>query len=331
MTIRYYSSLDDGAPLLPAVSSQRFIDNLRIVLINCLVTGYASKPGAGWTLAHDHPDGFTLSNGEGYINFVSVNSSTVAIYLLEALTDTSKAEVQGYNRRSGLWSEGSGVAQRHYHYAQGFNGTSDSKGWCVIADSTTVTLQWLGGSTLVDASYRNGAALHFGRYWPAIGGSGLCALGGSHGISGDPRLSSMPSGTTLRHPFEGIPAQGEPSYRAGLFAELPLSAQESLISLSGLPVLRPSHVALVGYGAALSGSTSGSSGRHCGRLRGLLCEPSLSAAYVSKVLPLLGVARPTWQDKLRPLTLPDGRRWVPLYPHVYDLGCFVSLDPADWE
>ena len=83
MTIRYYSSLDDGAPLLPAVSSQRFIDNLRIVLINCLVTGYASKPGAGWTLAHDHPDGFTLSNGEGYINFVSVNSSNVAIYLLE--------------------------------------------------------------------------------------------------------------------------------------------------------------------------------------------------------------------------------------------------------
>lgn len=331
MTIRYYSSLDDGAPLLPAVSSQRFIDNLRIVLINCLVTGYASKPGAGWTLAHDHPDGFTLSNGEGYINFVSVNSSNVAIYLLEALTDTSKAEVQGYNKRSGLWSEGSGVAQRHYHHAQLFFGTTTNKGWCLIADDKTVTLQWLAASAALDPVTGYGGALHFGRSWSAMGYAGFCALGGSSSSSGAALLSGAPTGTLLRHPFDGTIAQGEPYYRAGLFNESNQNQQQSTIIPAGLPSLRPSRVALVGYGAVLSGSTSGSSGRHCGRLRGLLCEPSLSAAYVSKVLPLLGVANPVWQDKLRPLTLPDGRQWVPLYPHIGDLGCFVSLDPADWE
>lgn len=331
MTIRYYSSLDDGAPLLPAVSSQRFIDNLRIVLINCLVTGYASKPGAGWTLAHDHPDGFTLSNGEGYINFVSVNSSTVAIYLLEALTDTSKAEVQGYNRRSGLWSEGSGVAQRHYLTVSGFYSSSPNKGWCLAADGLTVILQLLGGTTAVDAGTSNGCVLYIGRYWPALGSTGFCALGGAHNSGGSPFLSGAPSGGALRNPFDGTITQGEPYYRAGLFNELSHPAPQSMLNPAGLPSLRPSRVALVGYGAALSGSTSGSSGRHCGRLRGLLCEPSLSAAYVSKVLPLLGVANPVWQDKLRPLTLPDGRQWVPLYPHIGDLGCFVSLDPADWE
>lgn len=331
MTIRYYSSLDDGAPLLPAVSSQRFIDNLRIVLLNCLVTGYASKPGAGWTLAHDHPDGFTLSNGEGYINFVSVNSSTVAIYLLEALTDTSKAEVQGYNRRSGLWSEGGAQPQRHLHNGSSFAGGSNPKGWCVVADDKTVTLQWLGASTSLDVSYAFGGVLHFGRYWPAIGDASFCALGGQHLGSSGAYFSIQSSGTTLRNAFDGTIAQGEPYYRAGLFNESNQNQQQSTIIPAGLPSLRPSRVALVGYGAVLSGSTSGSSGRHCGRLRGLLCEPSLSAAYVSKVLPLLGVANPVWQDKLRPLTLPDGRQWVPLYPHTNDLGAFVSLDPADWE
>lgn len=331
MTIRYYSSLDDGAPLLPAVSSQRFIDNLRIVLINCLVTGYASKPGAGWTLAHDHPDGFTLSNGEGYINFVSVNSSTVAIYLLEALTDTSKAEVQGYNRRSGLWSEGSARPERHLHYGRDFYGVTANKGWCLIADGKTVTLQWLGSSTALDGALGVGGLLHFGRYWPATGGEGFCALGGGLGINGFPYASAGPCGTTLRHPFDGTIAQGEPYYRVGLFHESGNAVQQAGINPVGLPSLRPSRVALAGYGSVLSGSTAFSSGRHCGRLRGLLCEPSLSAAYVSKVLPLLGVANPVWQDKLRPLTLPDGRQWVPLYPHIGDLGCFVSLDPADWE
>lgn len=330
MTIRYYSSLDDGAPLLPAVSSQRFIDNLRIVLINCLVTGYASKPGAGWTLAHDHPDGFTLSNGEGYINFVSVAPNAVAIYLLEALTDTSKAEVQGYNKRSGEWSEGSGITRRHIHRAGYFYAAFANKGWCVAADPQTVTLQWLSYSVSLDVAADHGGGLHFGRYWPALGGSGFCALGGASSAS-TPFLSAFSSGTSLRHPFDGLVAQGEPYYRAGLFSELNQVGQQSTLNPAGLPSLRPSRVALVGYGAALSGSTSAISGRHCGRLRGLLCEPSLSAAYVSKVLPLLGVANPVWQDKLRPLTLPDGRQWVPLYPHTNDLGAFVSLDPADWE
>lgn len=331
MTIRYYSSLDDGAPLLPAVSSQRFIDNLRIVLINCLVTGYASKPGAGWTLAHDHPDGFTLSNGEGYINFVSVNSSNVAIYLLEALTDTSKAEVQGYNRRSGRWSEGSSLTARHYHNGQYFYRFIDNKGWCLIADRETVTLQWLAASTDLDPNGGYGGVLHFGRFWSAVGDAGFCALGGGASSGSTARLSGDVVGTLLRHPFDGTVVQGEPCYHAGLFNESGQSQQQSPINPAGLPSLRPLRVALLGYGSVLSGSTDARSGRHCGRLRGLLCEPSLSAAYVSKVLPLLGVANPVWQDKLRPLTLPDGRQWVPLYPHTGDLGCFVSLDPADWE
>lgn len=330
MTIRYYSSLDDGAPLLPAVSSQRFIDNLRIVLINCLVTGYASKPGAGWTLAHDHPDGVTLSNGEGYINFVSVNSSTVAIYLLEALTDTSKAEVQGYNKRSGRWSEGSALSDRHYHSASGFYGATANKGWSVVADGKTATLQWLGGSAALDVG-SGGGVLYFGRYWASFGDAGFCTLGGSVSSGQQPYFSASESGTALRHSFDGTVAQGEPRYRAGLFSESNRSSLQSVLNPAGLPSVRPARVALVGYGTVLSGSIDASSGRHCGRLRGLLCEPSLSAAYVSKVLPLLGVANPVWQDKLRPLTLPDGRQWVPLYPHIGDLGCFVSLDPADWE
>ncbi|MFD1691232.1 hypothetical protein ACFSHR_05700 [Azotobacter chroococcum] len=66
-------------------------------------------------------------------------------------------------------------------------------------------------------------------------------------------------------------------------------------------------------------------------MRGLIAEPSLSDVYLSKVLAVLGIGSPVWQDKLRPLTLPNGKQWVPAYYSAADLGAFVSLDSADWE
>ncbi len=68
MTVRMYSSLDAGAPTLPNLSSQRLIDNLKIVLKACLVDGYGSQAAAGWTVGHEHADGFSLGNGDGFIN-----------------------------------------------------------------------------------------------------------------------------------------------------------------------------------------------------------------------------------------------------------------------
>jgi hypothetical protein len=334
MAITVYSSLDTGAPALPSTAGQRFIDNLKLIFKACLVDGYGSKPAAGWTVGHDHADGFSLSNGEGYINFVSVSNNAVAIYLMETLTSGSAALGVGDNRRSGPWYEGQADTGRHYHSSSYFTSTTVNKHWCLVADNRTVTFQWFGSQANVDQGTSYGGLLHFGAYLPAFGGSGFCALGGSTGSGGTAQMfasTGATPGTMLRNPFDGTVAQGAaPGYRGGVVVE---TANASLLNKSRLSplVLRPIRASLMGRGAGISGSTAANSDAHCGLLRGLIAEPSLSDVYLSKVLAVLGIDSPVWQDKLRPLTLPNGKQWVPAYYSAADLGAFVSLDSADWE
>lgn len=333
MTIRYYSSLDTGAPSLPSNAGQRFLDNLKLILMACLVNGYDSKPAAGWSLGHDHADGFSLSNGEGLINFVSVSHQAVAVYIMESISDGSTALAQGYNRRSGAWFDGQSTSIRHYHYSEYLRTTYQNKHWAVVADERTATLLWLASDTALEPSYYGGGALHFGAYYPSMGGAGFCALGGQESNSAGAWLfyPGYWSGAVLRNPFDGTIAQGaEPKFRAGVVCQIS-AVQRSNKAQPSPGVLRPVRAGLVGSGAGISGSTSSGAAVHCGLLRGIVADPALSDLYVSKVLPLLGVASPTYLDKLRPVTLPNGKQWVPLYPHYSDLGAFVSLYPADWD
>lgn len=331
MIIRHYSSIDTGAPALPSVAGQRFIDNLRLVFTACLVNGYNDKPAAGWTLAHDHADGFTLSNGAGFINFVHVNVSTVEVYLLESLTDTSVAKVTGYNRRSGPWYEGQSETIRHYFRINYFTSTYSNKCWSLVADERTVTFLGHSYSTSLDASTNEAGAIHFGEYLSALGTPGFCAVGGTSSTGGVPYMSSPTifSGTSLRNPFTGLVDQGAaPGYRASVARET--AAAPAPRPRLALNRLRPYRAALIGSGMGVSLSTNSSQAAYCGTLRGLLVEPTLGETYLSQVLPALGVATPTINDKVRVLALPGGRQWVPLFSHTSDCGLFVSLDPADW-
>ena len=46
MPVTLYRSTDDDAPALTK-------SNLSLILKACLVTGYGSKPGAGWTMPYE--------------------------------------------------------------------------------------------------------------------------------------------------------------------------------------------------------------------------------------------------------------------------------------
>lgn len=61
MTVRYYSSGDAGAPALPGNTPGALID----LLDKCLVTGYGSKPGAGWTKAFSGTNIAAFKQGAG--------------------------------------------------------------------------------------------------------------------------------------------------------------------------------------------------------------------------------------------------------------------------
>ncbi|MFB8828340.1 hypothetical protein ACE0DR_01020 [Azotobacter sp. CWF10] len=332
MTITVYSSLDTGAPALPSVGGQRFIDNLKLILKACLVDGYGSKPAAGWTVGHDHADGFSLGNGFGFVNFVSTASDAVAVYLMESITDGSSALAGGYNRRSGPWFDGQADAGRHYHRGAYFYSTYANKQWCVVADGRTAILLWYASSTVVDNDFYTGGLLYVGEYKQALGNAGFCAIGG-RASSNPPYFfdASDVSGTSLRNPFDGTVAQGSsPGYRAASICE---GSSAALVNRTKLAPsqLRPVRVAMVGRGAGVSGSTTVANDAQCGLLRGLISEPSLSDVYLSKVLTLLNGSSPAYQDKIRPVSMPDGSQWVPVYAHVNDRGAFISLAASDWE
>lgn len=334
MAITVYSSLDAGAPVLPSVSSQRLIDNLRLILKACLVDGYAGKPAAGWTVGHDVADGFSLSNGEGFINFVHNATTSVVAYIMEAITDPTTALAGGYNRRSGPWFDGESTTSRQFIYNTGFSGAAASKQWVVVADDKTAVICFAGGSTTVpDVAVNYAGGLYFGRYLPYSGGTGFCCLGGGASATATMLMTSTATnvGTTLRNPFSGAVVQGAaPGYRVSLAADNanPTVRNRTTFYVNHLRLFR---AVMLGVGVGVSGSTTAADGVNCGLLRGILQDPSLGDTRLSQTLQALGVSSPSYDDRVRPLTLPNGQQVVPLYPHTADGGLLISLDPADWS
>lgn len=326
MTVRAYSSLDSGAP---ALSGSRLIDRLRQVLMACLVDGYGSKPGAGWTVGHNHADGFSLGNGEGFINFVHQSGSVVTVYVMESITSGAAALAVGDNRRSGPWYEGSTQTGRQYLVCGSVvNGSSPH--WSVVADALTVSLLVSGSAASADLSgvAGNAATLHFGRYINPSGLHAFCSLGGSPVTSGANDAWGF-QGMALRHPLTGVVEQGlDPRYRASA-AAFSNAGGATARNSNVIDKLHPVRAAIECYGAGVSGGTNTSAAIYAGRLRGIIADPFMACLPASQLLPLLGGAN-TWQGRVTLLTLPGGKQVMPFMPTTAERSAFVSLDPADW-
>lgn len=331
MTIRFYSSLDVDAPALPSVPGQRSFDNLRIVLKACLVDGYGAKPAAGWTIGHEHADGISFGNGEGFVNLVhSTHTNGVLCYIMEAVTDGSTAFAGGVNRRSGPWYDGSTSTVRQWFNIV-FSGTSTNKGWVVVADDKTVTL-FVQATSSVDPQPGEAATIHFGRYYPYIGGNGFVLAAGGGGVYSNNDITSWYMATNyswsvLRNPFTGLADQGlDPVYR-GLFRG-PIS-----VTINPKPVSRTlqlTRVPLLTSGLGTSGSTLTNAPAWAGVLRGIMYDPFLCTLRFSQLWPLLGGATPvTPQDRLETITVAGKEVW-PSASNVSESNFFVSLDPVDW-
>lgn len=333
MTVRMYSSLDAGAPALPNVSGQRFLDNLKLILKACLVDGYTGKPAAGWTLAHEHADGISFSNGEGVITFVyAAHATATHVYIMEAVTDGSTALPTGVNRRSGPWYEGSPVTGRAW-FNSTLYGTQTNKGWVLVADEATVYLMVRTGTiSTADTQYHQATAIYFGRFYPVGGGVGFCALGTSdnNGVSSYFLRDASQSGTVLRHPLTNLSDQGVgPTYRALGLTLGPKALQNLAPDKVSPRVVQFSRALMGGLGVGVSGSTSSDSPIVCGHLRGLMIDQALGSTYLTPILQRLGVATPNGTDRLKAVTI-GSKSLVPAYLHTSDLGGFFSLDEADW-
>lgn len=150
----FYSWDDDGSPGRALSGNNQ--DRLKQILIPCLVTGYGSKPGAGWTIGHEHTNGFSLINADGnVVNFVSnlpaqapypaMNANAIHIYAAESLTDTSGAIIDGANLCSGTFRKGLPELANYPRHNLGYAGYAlaaqvISLQWTLIADDKTFIL-----------------------------------------------------------------------------------------------------------------------------------------------------------------------------------------------
>lgn len=330
MTVRMYSSLDSGAPDLSAAVAPRLLDTLRIILRACLVDGYGAKEAAGWTLGHQVADGFSLSNGEGVINFVHSNTVNIEIYLMESINDPSTPLAGGVNRRSGFWFDGEATSTRQFFYSSAAG--SVAKSWALVADDKTVTMMVQGGVTVVDnANGANAQALHFGRYFPMLGGVGFCVLPGNSQYSpGNFWANTGQPGTCLRNPFTNLITQGlAPGYALG--NRPGIERTNSIQVPTFMPrVLQFYRAGLLAGGIGLSGAAfSPANSIYAGALRGLLVDPFVGIARLSQILGACGVASPVANDRLKAVTV-GGKAYWPLSPHTSDLCGFVSLEAEDW-
>lgn len=340
MTIRAYHWDDPGAPELPNVSSQRLIDNLRLILKACLVDGYGDKPGAGWTLGHDLPDGFSLGNGQGWINIVSEGSDVaVTVYIFEEITDFSTPLASGINMRSGRLADGYLSSNLLRPRVNGFTTTYNNKRWLVVADERTATLVFSGNDTSIDSNYTWGSAFHFGEYITLDESPGFLAMCGNESTSYNGGTASCWRGTgttVLRNPFTGLVDQGaNPAHRAGLAVDPSTGITSVHVSylLPRIPRIPLCRVNLTSGNLPETGPTNYPS--PSGTLRGVLYAPHVTGMYAEKVLSsMFGIESPTFEDKFKKLPnilQPDHPGLYMAYPNTSDLGAFLSLDPEDWE
>ncbi|GLU42309.1 hypothetical protein [Pseudomonas sp. NBRC 100443] len=327
MAIRVYTSLDTGAPVLTG----SLLNRLKQIYMACLVNGYGSKPAAGWTVGHQSADGngFSLSNGDGYINFVSSGSNVVQVYLLESITDGSAALAVGANRRSASWFDGSSSGERQTFYSYSGIESGSNPHWVVAADDKTVIFVSGAGVTAADITNSfSGFAHYFGRYISALGLAGAAefvSLGGANGEA-QPMFAKGVSGTALRNPFTGLVDQGD-SARYGA-ANVTYASEQQRSRGKLLPSrLLPVRAGLQCAGPDLNNNASYYA--HAGHLRGVISEPTLCASMLSEVLALFGLSN-TWQARVQPITLPNGKQWYPMFATTAEYGLFISLDPDDW-
>lgn len=90
MAVTIYRSTDVGAPALPA-SANYASANFYIDLIKkCLVDGYGSKSGAGWSTVYDDTTTgkrrAAFSNGNGCIEFITWGSQSLAMVIWDSIT-----------------------------------------------------------------------------------------------------------------------------------------------------------------------------------------------------------------------------------------------------
>lgn len=338
-----YHSDNAGLPaftISTTSSLARFI-NFKLLFKACLVTGYGSRPAAGWALIDEADTYLVLRNASGkYVSLVctfAYNSATTdaymgfRIYLSATYTGMVSGVPQGLGVVSGT---ASGNSSPHYWGSRYFYWYAISTKWLVIADSKTFIFVSIGSSNNSITGY-SGMDLDNNAN---VGPSTLYVgddLAGNFVAAGGIISSTVPTQhismqfteatfTTLYNPKTGLLVD-----TGGVVATLESIAPAASGSLArtvntDLPVLELAQVRWVCDGQAQAG------------LRGVRLEQLLKRcwSYVIKNS-LAGTSLPAASinlgNILTPTILPDGYSYVPLLAlNSSRQGALITDSPSYW-
>jgi hypothetical protein len=155
MTVTIYRSTDAGAPALPAnanyVKASFFMD----IIKQCLVTGYGSKAGAGWSVAYEDTTAnkrrIAVSNGNGVMEFITWGTDSIAMVMWDSITTPGAGRLYsdsfatvmsvGVNGWKSQQIPAAGVASDNIagiNFTQVHSGNSANIAWTVFADDKSV-------------------------------------------------------------------------------------------------------------------------------------------------------------------------------------------------
>nr|DAV07523.1 MAG TPA: hypothetical protein [Caudoviricetes sp.] len=171
MPVTLYRSTDDDAPALTK-------SNLSLILKACLVTGYGSKPGAGWTMPYEDAAASKRV-------FAPAKSGELDSYLRVA-DQTGMSRVAAYRQMSDI-DNGEAILELATPYKHGQSKQWSGR-WVVVASARSVIV-WVEGG--YDSPGRNGMMLYYGDTTSADNGSRALLLAHSGGSYNDGSHSSM--------------------------------------------------------------------------------------------------------------------------------------------
>ena len=171
MPVTLYRSTDDDAPALTK-------SNLSLILKACLVTGYGSKPGAGWTMPHEEA-------AAGKRIFAPAKTGELDSYLL-VHDNNGTSRVAAWRDYAAI-DNAPPALELTTPYKHGQSKQWSGR-WVVVASARSVIV-WVEGG--YDSPGRNGMMLYYGDTTSTDNGSRALLLAHSGGTYNDGSHSSM--------------------------------------------------------------------------------------------------------------------------------------------
>lgn len=123
LPVKRYSSSDEGAPQLAFYQASTF----KNVLKACLVTGFGSKEGAGWTMGADSENETTLDLRSPHVSMAQ---------------DNLRLSAGGYNRILLRWTHKTGVSRSQEMYIGRNYSNEISYGWEMLVTDLGFFFIW---------------------------------------------------------------------------------------------------------------------------------------------------------------------------------------------